>query len=183
MAKEISYNLEARNALKAGVDKAAKFRHAPAVMRYTCDLCATLLEPLAVAEALATRQRSLRIVGPALLLCQATVARCNALVTEPDDDSEAGWKEYLSARTEGVSKYDRLKDMQEQLSRATAALQLVLVDADRRPHEPAALPRPVLVAVHGLLRALESVHVGPHAVDDGGASPSWLLVLWVSLLR
>ena len=55
--------------LKAGVDKAAKFRHAPAVMRYTCDLCATLLEPLAVAEALATRQRSLRIVGPALLLC------------------------------------------------------------------------------------------------------------------
>ena len=112
--------------LKAGVDKADRFRHAPAVMRYTCDLCAALLEPMAVAEALATRHRALRIVGPALLLAQSTVARFNALVTEPEDDTEKGWASYLSTAKEGFSKFDQLMEMQQQLSRAASALQLAL---------------------------------------------------------
>ena len=42
-------------ALKAVADKAQTFRRAPAIISETCALCAALLEPMAVAEALATR--------------------------------------------------------------------------------------------------------------------------------
>ena len=62
-------------ALRVVADRAQSFRRAPAIIRETCALCASLLEPMAVAEAMATRHVSLQIVGPALTLAQATVAQ------------------------------------------------------------------------------------------------------------
>ncbi len=110
--------------LKAVADKANKFRRAPTLVRQTCGLCSALLEPMAVAEALAVRHASLRIVGPALKLAQATVAQCNALVQEPDDDDWQGW---LQTGAEGVTNEARIRGLQESLTRAMTALHLALV--------------------------------------------------------
>ena len=48
-------------ALKAVADKANSFRRAPTLVRQTCGLCSALLEPMAVAEALAVRHEALHL--------------------------------------------------------------------------------------------------------------------------
>ena len=111
-------------ALKAVADKAQTFRRAPAIISETCALCAALLEPMAVAEALATRHVSLRIVGPALTLAQATVAQFNALVVEPEDDD---WHTWLQTGVAGVSNQSRLEALQGALTRAMTAMHLALI--------------------------------------------------------
>ena len=111
-------------ALKAVADKAQSFRRAPAIISQTCALCAALLEPMAVAEALATRHVSLRIVGPALTLAQVTVAQFNALVVEPEDDD---WQTWLQTGVAGVSNESRLQGLQGALTRAMTAMQLALI--------------------------------------------------------
>ena len=111
-------------ALKAVADKARSFRRAPAIISETCALCAALLEPMAVAEALATRHVSLRIVGPALTLAQATVAQFSALVVEPEDDD---WQTWLQTGVAGVSNESRLQALQGALTRAMTAMQLALL--------------------------------------------------------
>lgn len=127
---------------KVGFDKISQFRHAPDVMKQTCDLCATLLEPMMVAEALATRHASLRIVGPALRFAHTTVSQCNQFTSElgvgvvmgegdeGDDgeggESSSGWAAYLISRTGGATKLEQLGEMLTQLARASTALQLAL---------------------------------------------------------
>ena len=111
-------------ALKAVADKARSFRQAPAIISETCALCAALLEPMAVAEALATRHVSLRIVGPALTLAQATVAQFSELVVEPEDDD---WQTWLQTGVAGVSNESRLQALQGALTHAMIAMQLALI--------------------------------------------------------
>ena len=111
-------------ALRAVADKAQTFRRAPAIISETCALCAALLEPMAVAEALATRHVSLRIVGPALTLAQATVAQFNALVVEPEDDD---WHTWLQTGVAGVSNQSRLEALQGALTRAMTGMHLALI--------------------------------------------------------
>ena len=65
-------------ALRAVANKAQSFSRAPAIISETCALCAALLEPLAVAEAMAIRHVSLRIVGPAITLAQDALAQVRA---------------------------------------------------------------------------------------------------------
>ena len=77
-----------------------------------------------VAEALAMRHVSLRIVGPALTLAHATVAQFNALVVEPEDDD---WHTWLQTGVAGVSNQSRLEALQGALTRAMTAMHLALV--------------------------------------------------------
>ena len=93
-------------ALKVVAEKARSFRRAPAIISETCALCAALLEPMVVAEALATRHVSLRIVVPVLTLAQATVAEFSELVVEPEDDD---WQTWLQTGVAGVSNESRLQ--------------------------------------------------------------------------
>ena len=114
-------------ALKLVADKAQSFRRAPAIIRQTSSLCAALLEPMAIAEALASRHDSLRIVGPALTLAHSTVAACNALVIDNDEPEDEDWQSWLATGTKGVTREMQLNSMQDQLARAMTALHLALV--------------------------------------------------------
>jgi len=111
-------------------------------MRYTMHLAEALLGPMQVAEALAARHEASMIVAPAVALCQATLAQCQVLVSEPPDDSSEAWSEWLASTAEGVTKLRQLQEMQEQLCRAMAALQLALtaVNASTLPARFAASP-------------------------------------------
>jgi hypothetical protein len=82
---------------------------------------------MAIVQSLATRHLALRIVGPALMLAQSTVQRCNALLDAPDDDSEEEWQAWLATHTEGLTKLQQLTLMQERLGHAMGALQLALL--------------------------------------------------------
>ena len=77
-----------------GIEKVKQFQRAPEEIRFTSELCCAILEPVMVAEALATRHLSLRIVGEALLMCQRAISNCVALISEDpsDGDTEEGWK-------------------------------------------------------------------------------------------
>ncbi|KAL1503817.1 hypothetical protein AB1Y20_016002 [Prymnesium parvum] len=126
---------------QAGVDKLHRFRDAPQVVRYTCDLCATLLAPLLAAEALATRRRAHLLVSAALRLARATVRECEALLPAAEGEAEVSWAEWLVCRTEGASKVEKLREMQHKLSSAALALQLALATVSvSLPHGYAASP-------------------------------------------
>ena len=145
-------------ALKAVADKAQTFRRAPAIISETCALCAALLEPMAVAEALATRHVSLRIVGPALTLAQATVAQFNALVVEPEDDD---WHTWLQTGVAGVSNQSRLEALQGALTRAMTGMHLALISVS------VSLEPRVAVSPFRFLRAAFQVREG--VCGEGGA--------------
>ena len=60
------------------------------------ETCACVVESLSVAEALAARHMSLRIVGSSVLLARAAVQQCEALFDEATvTDTEAGWAEWM----------------------------------------------------------------------------------------
>ena len=150
-------------ALKAVADKAQTFRRAPAIISETCALCAALLEPMAVAEALATRHVSLRIVGPALTLAQATVAQFNALVVEPEDDD---WHTWLQTGVAGVSNQSRLEALQGALTRAMTAMHLALISVS------VSLEPRVAVSPFRFLRAAFQVREGVCVGWVGRGEPS-----------
>jgi hypothetical protein len=92
-----------------------------------------------VAEPLATRHHSLRIVGAAVILARQAVQQCHALVDEAAvEDSEEGWAEWMAAGR----KMEALAQAQHKIALASGALQLALsaVAASGLPAGHAAAP-------------------------------------------
>ena len=109
---------------KGAVDAVRKFRRAPEEMRFTFQLCSALLDVLPVAEALATRHMSLRIVGAAVVLARQAVQQCDLLQVDADsvDDTTDGWADWMRAG----SKLEAIQRVQTRLSLAMTSLQLAL---------------------------------------------------------
>ena len=109
---------------KNAVEVVRRFKRAPEEMRFTFQLCAALLDALPVAEALATRHLSLRIVGAAVVLARQAAQQCDALQMDTEDvtDSEDGWAEWMRAG----SKLEALHRVQSRLALAISSLQLAL---------------------------------------------------------
>ena len=108
---------------KALIHTVQKYRRAPEEMRFTFQLAGCVVESLSVAEALATRHMSLRIVGSPVLLARAAVQQCEALFVEATvTDTEAGWAEWMRTG----QKFEALQQAQARLALAMNALQLAL---------------------------------------------------------
>ena len=108
---------------KAAVNTVNRFRRAPEEMGFTFELCATLLEALPVAEGLAMRHLSLRIVGAAVLLARQAVQQCDELIdAEAVEDTVEGWAEWMRAGR----KMEALQRVQSRLALSISSLQLAL---------------------------------------------------------
>lgn len=100
-----------------------KYRRAPEEMRFTFQLCACLLEALPVAEALATRYRSLAIVGTAVQMARNAVQQATSLFADDSvEDTDDGWAEFMKAGR----KYESVQQLQSRLALAISSLQLAL---------------------------------------------------------
>ena len=110
------------------MDRAKKYKQAPAEMTYTVQLLAALVDPLHVASALASRHESLALVGAALSLADSCVRQCSVLINEPpDSDSHEAWGDWLNRGVQGVTAFERLRRVQTQITNAISALHLALV--------------------------------------------------------
>mmetsp|Transcript_31335 Transcript_31335/g.81858 ORF Transcript_31335/g.81858 Transcript_31335/m.81858 type:complete len:453 (+) Transcript_31335:67-1425(+) len=108
---------------KAAVDNVQRLRRAPGELRFTAQLCASVLEPLAIAETLAIRQVSLNIIGAAVMCARTAIAECKTMLCSvADEDTDVGWADWLKTGT----KIDELHRVQSRLVMAMNALQLAL---------------------------------------------------------
>ena len=99
-----------------------KYRRAPEEMRFTFQLCACLLEALPVAEALATRYRSLAIVGTAVQMARNAVQQATSLFADDSvEDTDDGWAEFMKAGR----KYESVQQLQSRLALAISSLKSI----------------------------------------------------------
>ena len=149
-------------AVKATAQTVKKYRRAPAEMQFALQLCACLLEALPIAEALATRHRSLALVGSAVQLARTVALEWTTVVDASIDDSEDGWAQFMEAGR----KLEVVLQLQSRLALAMNALQLAFatVAASGLPRTPSGnsfaaspfvyLPEAVDVA-HSSLQGME----------------------------
>ena len=109
---------------KSAVDNVNRLRRAPEKLRSIADLCSCLLEPLSVAEALASREASLRLVIAAVAFARSAVVACNILLdTFTEEDS---WSDWLNS----AAKLEQLSRLETRLANAMSALRAT---PNRRP--------------------------------------------------
>ena len=124
---------------KAVLNTALSFRRAPEEMEFTFQMYACLLEALEIAEPLAVRHASMRLVGSAVILARSAILRCQLLMESADvDDAQQNWSAWIDTGR----KKEELMRVQARLSMATNSLNLALsaVAASPLPRGFAASP-------------------------------------------
>jgi hypothetical protein len=109
-------------AVKATAQVVKRYRRAPGEMEFAFQLCACLLEALPVAEALATRHKTLAIVGAAVMMARQAAQQAALMVDDTIDDTEEGWAEWMQTGR----KLEDIKELQTRLALAISSLQLAL---------------------------------------------------------